>query len=47
MSESVKGRTDPRTDGRGLESHPVSSPRAFDSGELKRLKSSVNQPIAS
>ena len=31
MSESVNGRTD----GRRLESHPISSPRAFGSGELK------------
>ena len=31
MSDSVNGRTH----GRRLESHPISSPRAFGSGELK------------
>ena len=35
MSESVNARTDGRTDGRRLESHHISSPRAFGSGELK------------
>ena len=38
MSESVKAGTDRptngRTDGRRLESHPISSPKAFGSGEL-------------
>ena len=29
------GRTDARTDGRRLESHTISSPWAFGSGELK------------
>ena len=35
MSESVIGPTDARTNGRRLESHPISSPRAFGSGEIK------------
>ena len=35
MSESVNGPTDSRTHGHRLESHPISSPRAFRSGELK------------
>ena len=35
MFESVDGRMDSRTDGRRLESHTISSPWAFGSGELK------------
>ena len=35
MSESVNKRTDGRTHGCRLESHPISSLRAFGSGELK------------
>ena len=37
MFESVEGRSDGCTDGRRLESHPISSPRAFGSGELKMV----------
>ena len=37
MFESVNGQTDARTDGHRLESHPISSPRAFGSNELKKL----------
>ena len=40
MFESVDARTDARTDGRTdghrLESHTISSPRAFGSGELTK-----------
>ena len=36
--ESVNGRTHARTDRRLLESHPISSPRTFGSGELKSRK---------
>ena len=36
MSESVNARTDGRKDRRRLVSHPISSLRAFGSGELKR-----------
>ena len=46
MSESVNGRMDPGRMDAGL-SPSKSSPRAFGSGELKRLKSNVNQPLAS
>ena len=35
MFESVDARTNRRTDGRRLESHTISSPWAFGSGELK------------
>ena len=35
MSESVNRRTDARTHGCQLEIHPIRSPRAFGSGELK------------
>ena len=35
MFESVNGCTDRCTDRRRLESHPISSPGAFGSGELK------------
>ena len=49
MSESVKAWTDRpthgRTDGRRLESHPISSPRAFGSGELKIQPKSPNKTI--
>ena len=36
MSESVNGPTNGQTHRRRLESHPISSPRAFGSGELKK-----------
>ena len=36
MFESVDGRTDARMHGRRLESHTLSSPWAFGSGELLR-----------
>ena len=41
MFESVDGRTDGRTDGRRIESHTISSPWAFGSGELKILFSKM------
>ena len=34
MFESVDARTNIRTNGRQLESNPISSPRAFGSGKL-------------
>ena len=37
MFESVDRRTDRRTDGCPLDSHPISSPWAFGSGELKSV----------
>ena len=37
MFESV----DARTDGRRLEYHPISSPGAFGSGKLKRVKDMI------
>ena len=38
MFESVDARTHGRTDGRRLESHTISSSRAFGSGALKKKK---------
>ena len=35
MFESVDRLTDGQTDGRPLDSHPISSPYAFGTGELK------------
>ena len=37
MSESGHARMDAKTRGRWLESHPISSSRAFGSGEKKKL----------
>ena len=38
MFESVDPWRDVQTDGRRLESHPIITPRAFRSGELKTNK---------
>ena len=42
MFESVDARTDAHTDGRQLESHTISSPWAFGSGELKMHILNIN-----
>ena len=44
MFESVNRRTGGQMDGRPLESHPISLPTAFGSGELKNLR--VGLPLA-
>ena len=45
MSESVNARTDGQTHGlmhrHQLESHPISSPRAFGSGELNVFDTNI------
>ena len=37
MSERVNAQTDACTHGPRLESHPISAPRAFSSGELIKI----------
>ena len=41
MFESVNARMDRRMEGRQLESHPLSSPGVFGSGELKLVDNQV------
>ena len=45
MSKSVNGPTDAQKHEHRLESHPISSPRAFGSGELKSSKMCTKKEV--